>query len=84
MTIRLDKGSHKPWDPDGCLMEWKMRLCACKGCANLRATGQLTASPPCTNAVVTRLVQVVQDRLGYDERQELLVCLLYTSPSPRD
>ena len=73
MSIRLDRGRHEAWSEGGCLMEWKMMLCACKGCTDLRARGQLTDSPPCTNAVVTRLVQVVQDRLPDDERQELLV-----------
>jgi len=73
VTIRLDKGRHQPHYDAGCLMEWKMMLCACKGCTDLRARGRLTDSPPCTNAVVTRLVQAVQDRLPDDERQQLLV-----------
>jgi len=71
-VIRLDKGRHRLGDGRGCLMEWKMMLCACKECTDLRADGELTDSPPCSNAVITSLVQAVQDRLPDDERQQLL------------
>lgn len=75
--IELAKGGHGVnWSDSekgraGCLMEWKARLCACATCRAKAEAGVKTDSPSCTNPVIVRLVQIVQDRLGDRERQVL-------------
>src|SRR5262245_47200902 len=78
MTIYLAKGGHGGSSgvtgtvAAGRLMERKARLCGCADCRANTAEGNKTDSPTCTNRVITKLVQAVQDRLTDDDRQSLV------------
>ncbi len=60
--IRLDAGSHNSPDQGGCVME----------VVSMLAKQPWTDSPTCTNEVITRAAQAVNDRLGDNERQRLV------------
>jgi hypothetical protein len=72
--IYLDVGSHKPSDGKGCVMEWASVkwLVQHRGLTMTEAWAHLTDRPDCTEPMIYRAAQVVNDWLADDERQRLV------------
>lgn len=63
--IRLEAGNHDSPDQGGCVME----------VVSMLAKQPWTDSPTCTNEVITRAAQAVNDRLNDVERQRLVALI---------
>jgi hypothetical protein len=63
--IRLSAGNHDSPEQGGCVMEW----------VSLLAKQPWTDNPTCTNEVITRAAQAVNDRLNDTERQRLVALI---------
>ena len=72
--ITLHQGAHDPSSGEGCVMEWVSVkwLMTHRGLTFTEAWAMLTDHPACTEPLIYRAAQVVNDRLGDDERQRLV------------